>query len=72
MINIKFIWIISILMRINENISLKYIYIVFFSELISYINIYNIIIKLERKFVQIDETYFISTFFVLFFKLIII
>jgi hypothetical protein len=55
-------------MRINENISLKYIYIVFFSELISYINIYNIIIKLERKFVQIDETYFISTFFVLFFK----
>ena len=61
-------------MRINENISLKYIciYIVFFSELISYINIYNIIIKLERKFVQIDETYFISTFFVLFFKLIFI
>ena len=59
-------------MRINENISLKYIYIVFFSELISYINIYNIIIKLERKFVQIDEKYFISTFFVLFFKLIFI
>jgi len=59
-------------MRINENISLKYIYIVFFSELISYINIYNIIIKLERKLVQIDETYFISTFFVLFFKLIFI
>jgi hypothetical protein len=59
-------------MRINENISLKYIYIVFFSELISYINIYNIIINLERKLVQIDETYFISTFFVLFFKLIFI
>ena len=61
-------------MRINENISLKYIciYIVFFSELISYINICNIIIKLERKFAQIDEAYFISTFFVLFFKLIFI
>jgi len=61
-------------MRINENISLKYIciYIVFFSELISYINICNIIIKLERKFAQIDETYFISTFFILFFKLIFI